>query len=1115
MNDPRVIQAIEAILESGCTPEQACESSPELLPEVIEQLNRIRSVQNQIGALFPEGQQSDGPLSPSPRASSPRISPTDLPTLPGYTVESFLGSGGMGVVYKAHHLKLNRPVAVKMLLSGAYASQQELECLIREAQAVAGLHHPNIIHVYDVGELNGLPYFTMEFIEGGTLVQALAGVPQPAHAAATLMVTLADAVQAAHRGGIVHRDLKPSNILRSLDGTLKIADFSLARSFTGDSAATISTARVGTPSYMAPEQALGKPEAFCPPVDIYALGAILYEMLTGRPPFRAETSAETQRQVVTEEPAPPSRLNAKVPRDLENVCLKCLNKDPQRRYPSAEALKEDLQRFLRGEPTLARPMGRSTRVLRWVQRRPAEATALIVVTLASLALVSGGVWWGWQRERMIQAVDADLTDAARHQSETQWDLARTSLERAKVRLGDAGPEDLRQRVIESQNALDMVARLDRIRMIRAAVLNGRLDWKFNNAVANREYEAAFRDAGILTADTDEPSLVAARIMRSSTRDALIGALDAWAACNNDSQGRPRRDRLLNIARLADPDPLGWRQRARDPETWDNPSVLAEVTASVPDSERGLSLLLALGERLKVKRGEWLPFLKRVQQSHPTDFWANTTLALAIAATEPQNAIRYFQAAIVIRPDAAIAHANLGIALGSAGQYDEAEAHLVEALRLDESLAFARNALGNTLLLKGYPDRAIAEFRRAIELDPLFASTYNNLGKALSETGDTAAATDAFSKALEIDPEFTAAMSSLALVLHRQGESQKAIELCRRALKRDPTHLASHINLAIALKAIGQREDALVHLKQAVELAPLDADANYNLGISLYEAGYVSESRSHYETAIQSRPNYATAHHGLGVTVGDLGDLPRAIVCFQRALELDPKHLISAGALGRAYMEVGRFEEARAAFERYREALPTDHKLNAVLGRFIQQCDELMTSEEQCQADASAAASPMDAAECFSCAEIARMKGSHSRAADLYLQAFSLNPDLPSDLRTGARYNAACSAALAGAPTTDRAQTTEAATTSNHQKWRLQSIEWLTQDLKLWKTLQARGETKAIPVIRSTLQRLRVTPQLSSVRDATAVAHLSEAEREACLKLWVQVDATLARLTQSE
>lgn len=1104
MNDPRVIQAIEMVLETGCTPEQACESAPELLPIVSEHLSRIRSVESQLGALFPADQRRTEPTSPRPHSSGLRLAPTELPAIPGYSVESLLGSGGMGVVYKAHHLKLNRPVAVKMVLSGAFASQQELECLIREAQAVAGLHHPNIIHVYDVGEFNGLPYFTMEFIEGGTLVQALAGIPQPARDAAALMVTLADAVQAAHRGGIVHRDLKPSNILRSTDGTLKIADFSLARSFTGDSAATISSARVGTPSYMAPEQALGKPEAFCPPVDIYALGAILYEMLTGRPPFRAETSAETQRQVITEDPAAPSRLNVKVPRDLENVCLKCLNKDPQSRYPSAEALKEDLQRFLRDEPTLARPMGRTARVLRWAKRRPAEATAVIAVTLASISLVSGGAWWGWQRERMIQAVNADLADAERRQSATEWERARTSLERAKARLGDGGPESLRERVAKSQEAIDMVARLDRIRMTHATVLDGRLDWKVNNATANLQYEEAFRDAGILSEDTDDPSEVATKITESSTREALIGALDAWAACNNDSQGRPRRDRLLFIARLADPDPLGWRQRARDPVTWDNPSVLAEVTGSVPDSERGLSLLLALGQRLRAKGGDWIPFVRRVQQSHPTDFWANTTLALAIAPSEPQNAIRYFQAAIVIRPDAATAHANLGIALGSAGQYTEAEAHLLEALRIDESLAYAHNALGNTLLLKGHPDRAIAEFRRAIELDPLFASTYNNLGKALSETGKQQAAAAAFAKALEIDPDFAAAMSSLALVLHKQGESHEAIDLCRRALEIDPNHVASHVNIALALKAIGRWDEALAHLKQSIRIAPHDTDANYNLGIGLYENGELIESINSFQAAIQGRPNHAMAHHALGVAVGDLGDLPRAIVCFQRTIELDPKHLVSVGALARAFMEVGRFEEARAAFEQYRASLPTDHKMNPVLAQFISQCDEFLTLEQRYQANPVAISPTMDAAEALRVAEFCRVKGWHAHAADLYLTAFRDNPALASDLRTRSRFNAACSAAMAGA---DKANQS-----GSDRQWQDQAIKWLAQDLELWQSLQSHGDPKALTTIRSTLNRWKATPEFASLRDAAAIAKLPESEQQACLRLWFQVDTTLARLT---
>jgi serine/threonine-protein kinase len=237
----------------------------------------------------------------------------------------------MGVVYRARHLKLKRTVALKMMLSGAYATAQELARFIREAEAVAGLEHPHIVQVHDVGELEGRPYFTMEFIDGGSLAQSLAGTPQAAARSARLIGTLAGAVEFAHQHGIVHRDLKPANILLTGQGTPKIADFGLARCADAGPELTRSGVRVGTPSYMAPEQAAGHVSAIGPSADVYALGAILYEMLTGRPPFRAATAVETERQVIADEPVPPARLNSKVPRDLETICLKCLQKDPQRR----------------------------------------------------------------------------------------------------------------------------------------------------------------------------------------------------------------------------------------------------------------------------------------------------------------------------------------------------------------------------------------------------------------------------------------------------------------------------------------------------------------------------------------------------------------------------------------------------------------------------------------------------------------------------------------------------------------------------------------------------------------------------------------------------------------
>lgn len=302
--------------------------------------------------------------------------------IPGYQILGELGRGAMGVVYAARQIRADRIVALKVMLNLDHANAESVERFKVEAQAVARLQHPNIVQVHDVNEAAGCPYFTLEYVSGGTLSRKISGqLPTPRDSAALLM-TLAEAMEFAHNKGIIHRDLKPANILIDANGQPKIADFGLARRLEDTTHLTQDGTAVGTPSYMAPEQTLGDSDAINPLVDVYALGAILYELLAGRPPFKGASSWEIIRQVRYDDPVRPTELRPGVPLDLETICLKCLQKEPARRYASALALQQDLQRFLNNEPILARPIGQWGRLVRLYKRHPREA-----ILIGSLALV--------------------------------------------------------------------------------------------------------------------------------------------------------------------------------------------------------------------------------------------------------------------------------------------------------------------------------------------------------------------------------------------------------------------------------------------------------------------------------------------------------------------------------------------------------------------------------------------------------------------------------------------------------------------------------------------------------------------------------------------------------
>ncbi|WP_439631208.1 protein kinase domain-containing protein [Gemmata sp.] len=440
---------------------ELCEHHPELVGELTQRVKAFESME----ALLSLGLNASG-------TDAPALVPAHLAEklLPlGYELLDVIDQGGMGIVYRAVQVKLRRVVALKMI-AGFRAGPKNLARFRAEAEAIAHLQHPHIVQIHEVGEVDGHSFFSMEYLAGGTLATVLERGPLAPPAAAAVVEVLARAVHYAHARGVVHRDLKPGNVLLSGDGgcemgdgkdlvghppvsssqspishppspTPKVADFGLAKRLGADSNHTATGEVVGTPAYMAPEQAAGEGGTSGPAVDVYALGAILYEALTGRPPFQAGTVLGTLRKVMSDEPEPPRSVRPAVPRDLEAVCLKCLEKHPRHRYPTAEALADDLRRFLAGRPVAARSHSRAVRALRWCRRRP-----VLVALVAGLGLAPVAVWGG----------DYVATERRRARAVAVAPQAREILQRHCYECHGANPDKVDRHFL----ALDRASLLD-------------------------------------------------------------------------------------------------------------------------------------------------------------------------------------------------------------------------------------------------------------------------------------------------------------------------------------------------------------------------------------------------------------------------------------------------------------------------------------------------------------------------------------------------------------------------------------------------------------------------------------------------------------------------------
>ncbi|HVK14212.1 MAG TPA: serine/threonine-protein kinase [Gemmataceae bacterium] len=379
------------------TAAELCPDDPELQRALHARLEKRRKLQ---AYLNDPGSTVDG----RERGTDP------VPAVPGYEIERVLGSGGMGVVYLARDTRLDRPVALKMVRYRPGPPNHDDWRFESEGVSVAALQHPNIVQIYETGWVGGQPYLAFEYVPGGTLAQHLEARPVPPRRAAELMVRLAEAVGHAHQKGVIHRDLKPANVLLTAAGEPKVADFGLAKRLHADGGHTQTGAILGSPCYMAPEQAEGRAAAVGPATDVYALGTVLYEMLTGRPPFNGTSVLEIIDHVRTLDPVPPKDLQPEVPTDLQTVCLKCLAKAPADRYASAAELADDLGRFLKGEPVTARPPSLMDVLLRTLRRSNYDprfsryATSLFIAAPVTLVLSWSFTLYFWTHPRFAEIV---------------------------------------------------------------------------------------------------------------------------------------------------------------------------------------------------------------------------------------------------------------------------------------------------------------------------------------------------------------------------------------------------------------------------------------------------------------------------------------------------------------------------------------------------------------------------------------------------------------------------------------------------------------------------------------------------------------------------------------
>jgi tetratricopeptide (TPR) repeat protein len=922
--------------------------------------------------------------------------PEETVALPGYEVLGLLGQGGMGMVYKARHKGLNRTVALKMIRAGAWATEEDVSRFRTEAEAVARLQHPNIVQVYDVGEHEGRPYLSLEYVDSGSLAARLRGTPLPPDEAGRLVETLAHAVHYAHERGIVHRDLKPANVLLAACGFApdakpqaaiipKVTDFGLAKQVDQDAGHTRTGAVLGTPSYMAPEQAEGRTGEVGPRTDVYALGAILYELLTGRPPFRGTTVLETLDQVRTQEPVPPRRLQPRVPRDLETVCSKCLRKEAGQRYGSAAALADDLRRFREGEPIRARPAGRPERALKWARRRPALAALGALAAAALAGAVAFATWHAVDLRARLEQRTAEVNRLRDEAQEAREREALTALGAAVQELADQGEaalarEDWAGAQLAFAGALaklgpapaqsELRARAERLRQEAGRLQEARAHYRI---FTQRRDDALFHETLLTGLD---PSA-----NREKTRAA---AAEALALYGIDARAPTPATPPLDY--------LSAREKTEVAEgCYELLLVLAEVTA-YPEP----------GQDAASQAGEALALLDRAARLTPPTRAYHLRRARYLAQRhDERGADEERTRAGQTEPAGALDHFLMGDEHCNQGHEDlpQAQRDFEAALGCQPDHFWAQYFLAVCCLRLPHPrpDLARGHLTACLGRRPDFLWVYLLRGFAEGELGDFAAAAADYREAGRRHPDDVARYA-----LHANGGVLRLRKARALEAVADLGHLgpllpppADVVALAARAERERQLDEAAAEFRQAIALKPDQYQAYVDLAQVYRARRQWDEAVGQLDLAVRQRPGLATLYRERAQLRVRADDLEPALRDLGEALRLDPGGQTGPAAAGdhvergRILYRLGRYEAAMQEGDAALTARPDSaaHRLRAEALLHLGRYQEAVRALDQYEKTGP------PAAEVYRVRGHARAKlGDQAGAVEDYSRALALGPD---------------------------------------------------------------------------------------------------------------------------